>query len=81
MRANLEVIKDALILLNSTANVKHIKDKVTELPGGKPPHYKCIRSYRETIQAIIEKYCSESSNFKGKRIFYRLDRGQYRLVE
>lgn len=80
MTVNLEVVKDALNQLGKEANVSDIKDKVTEILGGIPPHYKNRRTYRETIQNLIERYCPESDNFKGTRVFSRIDRGHYKLI-
>ncbi len=80
MTVNLELVIDALKLLGKEANVSDIKDKVTELLGGIPPHYQDRRTYRETIQNLIERHCPESDNFRGTRIFSRISRGQYRLI-
>lgn len=80
MSVNLEIIKEALILLGKEAEASEIKDKVTELLGGIPNHYKNKRSFRETIQNFIERYCPESDNFNGTRVFSRIEYGRYRLI-
>lgn len=79
----LEEIITALRLLGGQAEAKHIKDKVTELRGGIPTHYKSSRSYRETIQGGIERHCPQSENWKpsNKRCFERVGYGEYRLME
>lgn len=80
MSVNLEIIREALLLLGKEADVSDIKDKVTELLGGIPNHYKNKRSFRETIQNFIERYCQESDNFNGTRVFTRIEYGRYRLI-
>jgi len=80
MTVNLELVKEALRQLGKEANVSDIKDKVTELLGGIPQHYQDKRSYRETIQNLIERHCPESDNFTGTRVFTRISRGYYKLI-
>jgi len=73
-----EIIK-ALRELNGEAHVKDIKDKVTSYRGGVSSHYKTKRSFRETIQKIVEDHCPQTKNYRGKPYFIRIDRGRYRL--
>lgn len=73
-------IMDALTVLGGEARAKDIKDQVTAMLGGQPTHYGREHSYRETIQAIIEKHCPQSPNFGGTEVFERTARGRYRLL-
>ena len=75
-------IVNALEALGGEASAKAIKDKVTEIRGGRPAHYKRSHSYRETIQKIIEDHCPDSANWTGKRpaLFKRVSRGVYQLT-
>ncbi len=76
----LEEIISAFQQLGGEANAKEIKDQVTLNRGGMPSQYGRSHSYRETIQRIIENYCSQSSNFQGVAHFDRISRGKYRLI-
>ena len=79
----LEEIVTALRLLGGQAQAKYIKDKVTELRGGMPTHYRGSHSYRETIQKKIEDHCPQSENWKpsNEPYFERVSRGVYRLIK
>ena len=79
----LEEIITALRLLGGQAQAKYIKDKVTELRGGMPTHYRGSHSYRETIQKKIEDHCPQSENWKpsNEPYFERVSRGVYRLIK
>jgi 5-methylcytosine-specific restriction protein A len=73
-------IVTALRELGGTAWVGAIKDQVTANRGGRPPQYRSDKSYRETIQRLIEDHCPESDNFRRAPLFERVSRGRYRLM-
>lgn len=73
----------ALKALGGEAQAKDIKDQVVANRGGIPSQYRSTHSCRETIQAIIERYCPQSWNFPGNQktaYFERVRRGRYRLI-
>lgn len=74
-------IELALRDLGSHAHVSNIKDKVEDLYGGIPANYASDYTFRNTIQAIINKHRRGSPSFVGHEIFRRTARGEYDLVD
>ncbi len=74
-----EIVR-ALRELGGTAHVREIKDRVADNRGGIPPQYEGRRSYRMTIQKIIQRYCPQSSKSQHQHYFERVERGHYRLI-
>jgi 5-methylcytosine-specific restriction protein A len=72
----------ALMDLGGIADVGQIKDRVTQVRGGAPKHYKNENSFRNTIQRIIENYCPQAEDYDGTRppLFDRVERGRYRVI-
>lgn len=72
----------ALVELGGEGDVGRIKDQITELRGGVPPHYKDENSYRNTIQRCIENYCPQAEDYDPVRppLFDRVVRGRYKLI-
>ncbi len=73
----------ALASLGGQARAISIKDRVTKLRGGVPSQYASLRTYQETIQAMIERYCPQSKNCRKstKPYFERISRGVYKLMD
>lgn len=70
----------ALRQLGGTARVADIKDKVTRNRGGIPSHFSSPRSFRETIQRVIENHCPQSANYSKRALFQRVGWGVYKLM-
>lgn len=71
----------ALRQLGGRAEAREIKDRVTENRQGRPHGYKNERSFRETIQRVVENHCPESDNYEGRPLFRRVSHGAYELIE
>jgi len=82
--ANVEDIEAVLVELGGQARAIEIQNAVLhQFCGGSiPEQYQNERSFRMTIQRIIENYCPEAAGFDPSRYtakFKRVDHGIYRL--
>ncbi|OCJ33456.1 hypothetical protein [Agrobacterium tumefaciens] len=81
---NVEDIETVLAELGGQARAIEIQTAVLLqfCDGQVPEQYQSERSFRMTIQRIIENYCAEAAGFDRSRYtakFRRIDRGVYRL--
>ena len=79
-QVRVEEIIRALRELGGEAAATTIKDRVTTNRSGRPHGYRHSRSFRETIQHVIEEHCRESEIFSKAPLFTRVARGRYRLL-
>ncbi len=84
--ANVEDIEAVLIELGGQARSIEIQNAILQqfCDGKTPEQYQDERSFRMTIQRIIENYCPEAAGFNSSRYtakFKRVDYGIYRSVE
>ncbi|RCW21458.1 HNH endonuclease [Ciceribacter lividus] len=82
--ANVDDIETVLIELGGQARAIEIQNAVLQqFCGGRiPEQYQNERSFRMTIQRIIENYCPEAAGFDPSRYaakFKRVDHGIYRV--
>lgn len=81
-RASVEQLITALWQLGGEAQATDIKDRVTANCGGVPARYKSERSYRETLQRILEDHFPASKNWGRsyrQHLFDKTGWGRYRL--
>lgn len=81
---NVTDIEQALFSLGGEAKASEIQNAVLRIfcHGVVPEQYHNERSFRMTIQRVIENYCPEAEGFKRAshdRKFLRIRRGRYRL--
>lgn len=84
--ANVEDIETVLVELGGQAQSVEIQNAVLQqfCNGRIPEQYKSGRSFRMTIQRIIENYCPQAVGFNSSRYtakFKRVDHGIYRLLK
>lgn len=84
--ANVEDIEAVLVDLGGQARAIEIQNAVLNrfCGGDIPEQYQNERSFRMTIQRIIENYCPQAAGFDPSRYtakFTRIDHGIYRLSE
>jgi len=80
---NISDIEEALIFLGGEAKSKAIKNRVFQVHcvGVIPENYKSEKSFRNTIQSLIEDYCPQSTRFNSKKReakFIRIGHDLYR---
>jgi hypothetical protein len=77
-------LKDVISALNDLGGEQQsyrIKEKVIESFGGVPEQYVDSRSFKETIQVIIQNNCPQEKKFKRDSVFEKVARGRFRLYE